>query len=535
MSDHPFSSENDQAERERRLDTLRQLAEAAAPLERPHEQSAPPVDQERVPQQDAALEHAPRVSKADGFAALEDWSAPGRRLFWLATLAAVLVVFILYGAIANGALRSASGTRAATTSTPPAPSVMSIPLARDRLTCVSDLAWSPDSARVAALGYSTPGQCAGVGYVNLYDATSGKLTTALTLDTVVLRALTTINSDSNLNPFITYQRTVWSPSGRLLAVTLTIYTALVAPNTSANLAYSGLVLMDSSGGNIKVLLQPYPAYNAVATRWDLTAGKATIIPAPTVTVGPDTLTYSTLPPALWYSWTADDALVASVALRTDTTPQGGPLTQASAPIGNPTSDGQFSVWQSGVASLRMTPMHGGGDTVIPGAYTWDTAFATWSPDGRYLVDPVSLSARMQPHGATAPSGQGLRTLGLAGSPLLPVRDAGLGAVLGGMSSTGYDPASQRVILAWNADAHLLAAYPSSSLTPAYLPGQTPQVTIYDATSGAIMRRLTVSSTVGPTYLRVDGAVRWSPDSRRLALYEPGLDRLLVWNTSSIAA
>lgn len=222
-------------------------------------------------------------------------------------------------------------------------------------------------------------------------------------------------------------------------------------------------------------------------------------------------------------------------VRTDAAPQSGPLTQASAPVGNPASDAQFSVWQSGVASLQMAPVKGG-DAILPGAYTWNTAFASWSPDGRYLVDPVALTARMQPTGAAAPNAQALQRLGLAGSPLLPVRDAGLGTVLGGMKSIGYDPPSQAVILSWNSGARLLAAFPSSFLTPAYAPGQpAPRVTIYNTASGSIVRQLALPSSTAPTYLRVDGAVRWSPDSRRLALYEPNLDSLLVWDTSSITS
>ena len=534
MSEPSPSNEDEQAERERRLNAIRTLADLTVPVERPQERPSLPVDEERAPEE-TSLGLAPRVSKADGFAALEDWSSPGRRIFWLATLAAVVVVFLLYGAIANGALRPGGARGLATTmSTPAAPGVLSIPLARDNLTCVSDLAWSPDSAQVAALGYSTPGQCAGIGSLNVYTASTGKVQATVTLDTVVLRALEAANSSNTLNPFIAYQQALWSANGSRLAVTLTIYTTLTAPNSNVPLAYGGLVLMDSSGGNIKVLLQPYAAANTVATRWDLTTGKATVLPARTVTIGGEALSFSTLPPALWYDWTPDDSLVVAIPLRTDAMPPSGPLTEATAPIGNPVSDAQFSVWQSGVASLQTTPLTGG-DTILPGAYTWNTAFATWSPDGRDLVDPVELSARMQPTGAKAPDEQSLQRLGMAGSPLLPVRDAGLGAVLGGMQTNTYDPASQRVIVAWNSDAHLLAAYPSSFLTQAYSPGQIPRVTIYDTGSGHAVHQLPISSSTNPTAMRVDGAIRWSPDSRRLALYEPGLDSLLVWDTSSIAA
>ena len=396
------------------------------------------------------------------------------------------------------------------------------------------MAWSPDSASVAVLGSSTPGQCNGIGFLNVYNTTTRRLTAQVTLDTVVMRALASVNANTNLNPSLNYQRVLWSSAGHELAVTFTIYTFLDAPNTNVSLQYSGLVLMDTNGGHVGVLLQPYAAFNAVATRWDLHAGTAAILPAPTTNSGGSTYTYTSLAPALWYDWTPESVLSPLIPLSEVTTPPASPLTESSATIGSPVSDAQFSVWQPGVATLDVSSVNGGQNSLIPGAYTWNVAFATSSPDGRYIVDPVSLTARIQPSGAKQPSQSSLQQTGLDAAPLAPLRDAGLGVVLSNMPKDTYDPASQRVLLAWSSDARVLAAYPSSYLVPVSADGHVPPVTIYDTASGSVVRTLTPPQQGSRSFLRVDGALRWSPDSRHLVLYDPGLARLILWDTSAFA-
>lgn len=535
MSERATPADDEQQEREQRVRTLSDLAAVATPVERPETRPVlADAEQDGSPTSDVAIQRAPLVTAADGFAALEDWSSPARRVFWMVTLVAVVAALALYGALSSGALRvggaHVSGSPSASRTAGPTV----IPLARDNIACVADMTWSPDSASVAVLGFSTPGQCAGVGFLNVYNATSKRLTVQVTLDTVVMRALTAVNSNANLNPSLNYQRVLWNGASHELAVTFTVYTFLDAPNTNVSLVYSGLVLMDTSGGHVGVLLQPYAAFNAVATRWDLKTGKATILPAPTTNSGGSTYTYTSLAPALWYDWTPASVLIPSVPLSATTEPPTSPLTEATASIGSPVSDAQFSVWQPGVAALDTSSINGGQSNLIPGAYTWNTAFATWSPDGRYIVDPVSLTARIQVSGAKPPSQSSLQQMGLDASPLVPLRDAGLGTVLQNMPKDTYDPATQRVLVAWNSDARLLAAYPSSFLVPVSVNGQSTPVTIYDTATGSVVRRLTPPQQGSSTFLRVDGALRWSPDSRQLALYDPGLARLILWDTSAFA-
>ena len=535
MSERAAPADDDQQEREQRVRTLSDLAAVATPVERPEARPAlADAEQDAGATSDAAIQRAPFVTAADGFAALEDWSSPARRVLWIVTLVAVVAALALYGALSSGALRlgGAHVASSATVTRSAGPTV--IPLARDNIACVADMTWSPDSASVAVLGYSTPGQCGGIGFLNVYNTTTKRLTAQVTLDTAVMRALTAVNSSTNLNPYFNYQGVLWNGAGHELAVTFTVYTSLDAPNTNVSLVYSGLVLMDDSGGHIGVLLQSYAAYNAVATRWDLRAGTATILPAPMTNSGGSTYSYTSLAPALWYDWTPASALIPSIPLSATTAPPASPLTEATAPIGNPVSDAQFSVWQPGVASLDVSSVNGGQNNLIPGAYTWNAAFATWSPDGRYIVDPVSLTARIQLSGAKQPSESSLQQMGLDASPLVPLRDAGLGTVLSNMPKDAYDPATQRVLLAWNSDARMLAAYPSSYIVPVSVTGQNPPLTIYDTATGSVVRVLTPPQQGSSTYLRVDGALRWSPDSRQLVLYDPGRARLLIWDTSAFA-
>lgn len=537
MSERVTPADDDQLEREQRVRILSDLAAIAMPVERPATQPAlADADPEGDLATDAAIQRAPLVTAADGFAALEDWSSPARRVFWIVTLVAVVAALALYGALSSGALHFGGGVARVAGSPTVGQTAGStvIPLARDNIDCVADMTWSPDSASVAVLGSSTPGQCNGIGYLNVYNTTTRRLTAQVTLDTVVMRALASVNSNTNLNPSLNYQRVLWSGSGHELAVTFTIYTFLDAPNTNVSLQYSGLVLMDTSGGHIGVLLQPYAAFNAVTTRWDLHTGTATILPAPTTNSGGGTYTYSSLAAALWYDWTPESTLIPSIPLSAVTAPPTSPLTEASASIGSPVSDAQFSVWQPGVAALDVSSVNGGQNTLIPGAYTWNVAFATWSPDGRYIVDPVSLTARIQLSGAKPPSQSSLQQMGLDAAPLVPLRDAGLGTVLQNMPKDTYDPATQRVLLVWTSDARLLAAYPSSYLVPVGAGDHVPPVTIYDTATGSVVRTLTLPQQGLRSFLRVDGALRWSPDSRHLVLYDPGLARLIVWDTSAFA-
>ncbi len=159
-----------------------------------------------------------------------------------------------------------------------------------------------------------------------------------------------------------------------------------------------------------------------------------------------------LPPALGYSWGEGDQLVPDTPLNAGTAPPlpsvgpvgvpgGGSrsLSGSLATMGFSSSRYQEGVWapaptsRVGVQLVLQTSSHQQIET--PGVYTWQTAFAAWSPDGRYLVGPLLVDERLQPQGRPAPSAQTLADFGLAQWPLLPVRDAALDQIL---LSAAYD-------------------------------------------------------------------------------------------------
>ena len=77
MSERVTPADDDQLEREQRVRTLSDLAAIAMPVERPGTQPAlTRAEPEGDLATDAAIQRAPLVTAADGFAALEDWSSP---------------------------------------------------------------------------------------------------------------------------------------------------------------------------------------------------------------------------------------------------------------------------------------------------------------------------------------------------------------------------------------------------------------------------------------------------------------------------
>ena len=79
--------------------------------------------------------------------------------------------------------------------------------------------------------------------------------------------------------------------------------------------------------------------------------------------------------------------------------------------------------RGGVQLVLQTSSHQQVET--PGVYTWQTAFAAWSPDGRYLVGPFLWTSACSRRAARTQALRRSPTSGLAQWPLLPVRDAAL--------------------------------------------------------------------------------------------------------------
>jgi len=171
--------------------------------------------------------------------------------------------------------------------------------------------------------------------------------------------------------------------------------------------------------------------------------------------------------------------------------------------------------------------------VLPGAYTWQTQFASWSPDGRYLLDDTQVLFRAEPIGKTPPSAAGVSALGLERAPVVPIRDHALRAVYASLSTDTFDPAHQHVTLAWSPDGRYLAALPETFLAGEQAGQVSHPVAVYGCASGAAVRTLTPPTALAQPGFSGPSALRWSPDGARLLLFDPTTSTLVIWNRDAL--
>lgn len=472
----------------------------------------------------------------DSIAPMGKTRAPGMRVKWIALSALALVV--VAGGILAGVARFARTAPAGTPSA--APGLAEISPRGDNLACAQDVAWSPDGTRIAVLGYlnGCPQGLLGVGavvpgLVNVYDTRHG-LASQLKPDAALrqlypipdaLRQQLTV-AGATPAATIQYRHVLWSADGKRLAIT---YQAFVPSGLPTGVAgdgtplvpttfYAGVYLSDVPGTDAHAITAPPGARMAIYTEWDLTAGKPVAVPP--AMIGP-TRDLS-FPPALRYTWQSGGLLAGETPLSIASAPDAPPP----ASVGNPSGGVSFAIWQGGIVSLALisptTTSASGSVLETPGVYTFqEHEFAAWSPDGRYLIDDVAFHGRLQPVGRAIPTEQTLKDQKQDQAPLLPVRDAGLQQVLSGMPADIFDPASQRVDVAWSPNGRWLAVHRAATrpADPAHS-----AVLIYDCATGKIVGTLHPSArAAGLGAETVFAPLHWSPDSSRLLLAEGGLD------------
>ena len=493
--------------RQRRLEVLHQLGRAAHPA-RGQTTTAP------------ASGAAPSRARARQ-------PLPPRRALWLDPALAALAVVMVAGLVARGlSLRtSASGLPSAAS----LPQVLTIHLKPDRLACFADVAWSHDGTRVAVAGSESFGSCPGAGAVNIYNATTGKLLTQIRNDGDILHTIDAAFPGTDHTLLISYRHALWSRDDRQLAVPFGI-TFPDAPNAETAPGFAGLVLLDIGGGAPpRVLLHPTRGFVPNVARWDLSAGSSTLT-SPQIT-GSGYYNHedlASLPPAYSYTWDAGGALVPAIPLSAQL-PQ-----PCGYPVGDPAFGGAVSIWQPGEAALSIFGIVGNSSMeVLPGAYTWQTYFASWSPDGRYLLDDMQLLFRTEPIGKTPPSAAGLGALGLERAPVVPIRDHALQSVYASLSTDTFDPAHQHVTLAWSPDGRYLAALPETFFAGQSTGQVSHPVAVYGCASGAAVRTLAPPPALAQPGFGGPSALRWSPDGSRLLLFDPTTSTLVIWNRDAL--
>jgi hypothetical protein len=152
------------------------------------------------------------------------------------------------------------------------PTVQILPQ-QDGFACIMDAAWSPDSKRIALLGYQQEcpqnDQAYRPGLEMVYDATSGRMEERLNPDSAILRALRMNYPGEHPAPVILYDTIFWSPDGRLLAL---LFSVVDGPDADAT-SYNGVLLSQTGSGYTQVVLQRGTTSFLHVVEWDLENGK----------------------------------------------------------------------------------------------------------------------------------------------------------------------------------------------------------------------------------------------------------------------
>lgn len=443
---------------------------------------------------------------------------------WLILVTLVVVCLIVAGVVV---------VRARAPQTAKQPTILKIAAASDNLACPKVLAWSQDSTRIAALGYTSACPDSGFigqqpyipGLVNVYDAASGSFLESFNPDAALpasllqaLQSTSTANAASSSN--LRYLSLMWSPDGKKFALHFSVFTIIFATTgtgASTQVALDGLEIANIDGTQPQILMTP-TTNNAAALIWDVSRGTSTPL--------------ADLPFALAYHWDAGGTL------RADPPSLGGatPPPPALGPIGTPDGGASFTIWQPQVAEyLSQAFVNGQALSETPGAFALFPDTLAWSPDGRHLIDAVSFEGLVQPTGQPAPTAQALKDLQLDQVPRLPVRDAGLQQVFAGLAApaAGGLTAAQ---IAWRPDGRMLAVQ-AQKVTP-NVPLDT-TVRLYDCTTGALRASLKPASTRGTLIGSAAAAnglantLLWSPDGSRLLALDPLSATITVWGPGAL--
>lgn len=473
---HEHNARDEADERQHRLDALRALAGEAPAT------TTPPAGAPRIP---ATSPLSGRGLRLQRWRPRPWWLALGA-IACLVVLAAMLLPRLFHQPTVSGSVRT--------------PNPLTIALRQDGLGCPYDAAWSPDGKELAVLAHDQ--RCSGFFRAAVYDATTGKLLAQLRPSDLMYSTATTVRPGATSSPDALYiDDILWSPDGRRLALPFLTYATLSASD-NPTLVF-GLYVSDRDGSHAQAYatLAPAAPYTAV---WNLDSGIQPVLA-------------QMPPPALGYSWGRDGTLIANTPLG-GTAPPAPPLGSVGAPDGN----SPFTIWQPGTLTFMLVNPNTL-QAEPPGAFSYTTTFAAWSPDGRFFEDGLGVTARLQPATLGAPSEQSLRDFGLASAPLLPVRDTALEHVL----EAGATPTSPSLSLAWRPDGLLLATRP--------LGGSG--VSLYDCASGQLMDTLAsaapslatpATATATSITDAIPNALRWSPDGTHLLALNGAASSITIW-------
>ncbi len=393
------------------------------------------------------------------------------------------------------------------------------------LTCVTSVAWSPDSTRIALLG-STGQDCSGSvsdfpsTLVVIYDARSGKLVSQLHPDTSVFGApevKAILNGAANPDhaPGVAnYYAITWTPDGQSL---LTMFGVGLSqpqgqtPNAgspNAPAGVSGLLRLHVSGTAQTTLWfeKPNPSFHPTFTlipRWDMVKGIVEYVPQPTA--------------AAAYSWNADGSFTPMDAT-------------ADGPVGQPDGGKSFTIWQTGQMSIAYQHFDQTGQEVpVPQNILWSPQVQAVSPDSRYLYPYVGSMVSLAPPSTKQVYAQT--------STVQPHDKAQLALATQLTQLTLNDNplyGGGQTELSWRADGRVLA-YSSSQTQSNPNGGMTNKTTIslYDTSTGALLKVLVPDLSGLQTHTFSNTYMSWSPDGSRLMYMDNTYGAITIWGPGAL--
>lgn len=504
----PSLPEDAEVARQRRLDTLRELAQKDAVTA-------------------SASTHGQSISAPTNTPARTP--ATSRRRPWLPLIGAALVI-ILIAAGASAYLL----TRPHTTTTHALPAVVTITSAN----CAVSAVWSPDGKMLAALELPCANMVSGDislqnATLSIYNAVKGNLEYQQQASNVLGASAANDNFDG----------LGWSPDSKNVALEGSVSDS--PPNvigsqpTVVNQATYTLAIIPAQGGAIQVLHATlkgaYSPSNLLALEpvWNLKAQKSVNkTPLP-------------LPAALSYQWTADGSLGEA---------QPFPTSEASGNTGRGGANGTIPFWQDGILEpLFPKGKTGSGDIFVqPLAIEFLSApTAIWSPDGVELTFATfsGLLAGAQPltaqtcANATLPSSPSLEPL--CPGPAITPPNAAVVNLVSAMLHPMRVPLSDGttyttylgVSLAWSPHGGALATIePSNQFVNN---GADNGLTVSGKRATTVTLLATTGQTVGQRSYTCQASacftplLAWSPTGAQLALVDTANGVTTLWNTQQV--
>lgn len=428
-----------------------------------------------------------------------------------ATVVAIVAAIAILAASLSGCASAGSTAQSNGTQTPPAnstPTRLRMHALGDGLFCVTQLAWSPDSTRIAAVGNAV--SCSGAasgrtpGLILIYSVASGRLLQKLQPDTAVLalpaiaQKVTANSAAGGLISTLTYQGLTWTPDSQALLMTFDLELVPTPNGNGCCISIYGLQrlgVMDAS--STKVWLDTSASQFAPLERWNLTAGTTDVPPAP--------------PKATGYQWNADGTLAPT-----------GP--SAGQPVGAPDGGTTFTVWQPGQLLFATKPDKAtGATTIVVQDIAWVSYVSPVSPDGRYFYPNMVNAGSLVP-----PSTQHVTD----DEPVLQPHDQALAALAQQMMRAPTPSQNTSTLIAWRPDGRYLAALIPDATTPnpaAFT------IAVYDTASGKLVKQVAPDFTGLSTDAHGSVALLWSPDGSRLLLLDNLYGAITVWGPGALPA